>query len=224
MKVLVVGITSEIGEAIAARLVEEGIAVVGTTRDPARTELYTLDVRGEVSPVIDQILADHPDLDGLVYLPAVHVGGALHRLAFEGFVTAMEVNYLGAVRVVQALLPHFIARRSGVIQLVSSTASINGGQGIAPYACSKAALNTLARCISREYGRFGINAFCVLPGYVQAGGGARIEEARRKLLSKRIDVARFATASEVAGFCVATLRNASYLSGNLLCIDGGLHD
>jgi 3-oxoacyl-[acyl-carrier protein] reductase len=132
-----------------------------------------------------------------------------------------DVNVLGALRAAKALLPHFMKQRDGVLLFVSSIAAVRGVVGAAAYSASKAALNSLAKSISKEYGRFNVRAYTVMPGYVNGGMLKDMDPKRVEEASKGISLRRFAEVDEVARFIISTL-DVDYLTGTAISMDGGL--
>lgn len=84
----------------------------------------------------------------------------------DNYALHVDVNYLGVVRGVAAVLPAMRRRRSGRIVVVSSLAGYRGLPAVAPYAASKAALNSFAESLQCEFARDGIRVSLVTPGFV----------------------------------------------------------
>lgn len=220
--VLLIGGGSEIGAAIADYSRSNGYAVVTTTRE-GRGDSLPVDVRSDASvrTGIEQALRRTGRIDSLIYAPAITDSKLTHVADISAWQDVYNVNVLGALRVTRELLPHFMKQRDGTCVYISSSAALHGVVGSAAYAASKAALNSLAKSVSKEYGRFNIRAYTVMPGYVSGGMLKDMDPQRVQELSRSIALRRFAQVDEIAQFTVASL-GVGYLSGTALSIDGGI--
>lgn len=123
----------------------------------------------------------------------------------------------------EAYAPPLPAGAQRVFQFISSTAAVRGARGAAPYATSKAALNSLAVNVSKEYGRFNVRAFCIMPGFVDGGILDKLDGDKRSALVSQIPLNRLCLPAEVANFCVSTIEASTYLTGTNLTLDGGMN-
>lgn len=220
--VLIIGGGSEIGNAIANESRNGGYQVITTARNGSEG-FITMDVRGDesVRAGIAQAIQQAGKIDVFVYVPAVTDAKLIHSADISSWQAVYDVNVLGALRVTKELLPHFMRQRDGACVYISSTAAVRGMVGSAAYAASKAALNSLAKSVAKEYGRFNVRAFSVMPGYVNGGMLKDMDPQRVQEISKSIALRRFAQVDEIARFTVASL-GVAYLSGTALSIDGGI--
>ncbi|AWK41868.1 SDR family oxidoreductase [Photorhabdus laumondii subsp. laumondii] len=222
-KILIIGSSSEIGNAICRHAVASGYEVLGTSRKPRNEEIY-LDVMSDnsVREAIGIAVEKMKCIDAVIYTPAISLDGLLHAQDIEGWHDVFNVNLFGAARVAKYLLPHFMKNRNGVMQFISSTASLRGETGATAYSCSKAAMNALVKNISNDYGRFNIRAYTVMPGYVDGGMLRHISPEKKMEFARSTALRRMADINEIASFCVGTLSTSTYITGTSLCIDGGL--
>jgi NAD(P)-dependent dehydrogenase (short-subunit alcohol dehydrogenase family) len=145
----------------------------------------------------------------------------------------LAVNLTGTMRVCRQAIPHMTAAGGGAIVNVSSVAAFNGSAGMASYATGKAGLVAFTRALANEYGRVGIRANCLCPGWVRTpmsdremadlareqGGTA---EQQFAALTARIALRRVASPEEMAA-CTLFLASpdASFVTGAVLVADGG---
>jgi len=181
--ILVTGTSSGFGLLTAAELVRRGHRVVATMRDPAHSEalratiadgdgdgaaleVETLDVTdtGSVRRAIKTVIARHGRLDVVVNNAGIGTAGAVEETAVDEFAAVFDTNVLGALRVIQAALPHMRERRSGHIVNVTSIAAFVAPPFLAAYAASKHALDAIGESLAGEVGRFGIAVTNVAPG------------------------------------------------------------
>ncbi|MCI3950340.1 MAG: short-chain dehydrogenase/reductase [Acidimicrobiales bacterium] len=173
MRVLITGAARAIGAATAQVLTERGFEVVATARRP---ELLAdvpaalrlpLDVTDDES--VRACMAEAGPIDVLVNNAAISEPGPLERYPIDRFRAVLETNVVGALRLVQAVVPGMRERGSGVVVNVSSVngrvASPLGGA----YAASKFALEAVGETLHFELGHFGIRVVLVEPGFVAPG-------------------------------------------------------
>ena len=173
MRVLVTGAARAIGAATAAAFFEHGWEVVATARRPEllaevpATLRLPLDVTDDAS--VEACVEQAGPVDALVNNAAISESGPLERFPLDRFRAVLETNLVGALRMVQAVVPGMRQRGSGAIVNVSSVngrvASPLGG----PYAASKFALEAISEALHLELGHFGIRVVVVEPGFIAPG-------------------------------------------------------
>jgi NAD(P)-dependent dehydrogenase (short-subunit alcohol dehydrogenase family) len=176
-RILITGASKGIGRATARELVGRGHEVVATARDvrtlddlPVDTRL-TLDVTDQAS--VDRAVAAAGDLDALVSNAGETLRAPVESVPLAEVERLFQLNTLGALRVVQAVVPGLRARGGGRVLFVSSalgrlTIPLSGA-----YAASKWALEALAETLAVEVGHFGISVTLLQPGRVSSGASER---------------------------------------------------
>ncbi len=144
------------------------------------------------------------------------------RLGAGQWHTVINTNLTGAFFCSRAALAPMRAQGYGRIVMIGSLAGLAGNVGQANYAAAKAGLVGLARSLARETARDGITVNVVAPGYIETDLLASLPAARRDWALDAIAMGRFGTAEEVAAAVVFLLTPAaSYITGQVLAIDGG---
>lgn len=169
---LVTGSSSGIGRATADALAAAGWRVTGGSRreqTAAGWTPVTLDVTDDASVegAVSALLAREGRIDALVHCAGISVAGAVEDVALEEAAHQIATNYLGAVRLLRAVLPTMRARRSGRIVVVGSIGGIIALPFIAHYSASKFALDGLVEALRHELAPFGIQATILHPGDVR---------------------------------------------------------
>jgi NAD(P)-dependent dehydrogenase (short-subunit alcohol dehydrogenase family) len=171
---VVTGVSSGIGEATAQRLAREGYRVFGTVRSadtpvPVGVERVVLDVRDEASIAagIAFVLERAGRIDALVNNAGTSVVGAIEETDTAQAQALFDVNFFGAVRVTQAVLPTMRARRSGRIVFVSSVVGFLPAPFMGFYAASKHALEGYSESLDHEVRALGIRSLLVEPGFMK---------------------------------------------------------
>ena len=173
MRVLITGAGRAIGAATAKVLTERGCEVVATARDPEllvdvpAASRLRLDVTDEES--VRECMAAAGDIDVLVNNAAIAEAGPLEHYPLDRLRAALETNTVGALRMVQAVVPAMRERGTGAIVNISSV----NGRVSAPlegaYAATKFALEALSESLHYELSHFGIRVVIIEPGYIAPG-------------------------------------------------------
>jgi NAD(P)-dependent dehydrogenase (short-subunit alcohol dehydrogenase family) len=108
-------------------------------------------------------------LDAVVNNAALNSEGPLESVPIDLVAGMFDTNVLGALRVIQAVLPAWRDRGSGVIVNVSSVQGKVGTPLEGPYAATKHALEAISECLHIEVGHFGIRVMIIEPGYIEPG-------------------------------------------------------
>lgn len=239
--VLLTGAASGIGRASAARLLSEGAALYAVDRDaagldelvrssagvPGRLVTATVDVTDE--PAVEAAVAAAADtlggIDVLVNVAGVHRTTPIDRLRAADLRELFEVNCVGTALFCREALRH-LPDGHGVIVNVASSAATHGNPYMSAYSASKGAVLALSLSLAAELVGRGIRVVPVSPGQV----ATPLTEAS---LPEGLDLRYYARIrsplgaadpEQLAGaIAFAASRDASYLTGAELRVDGGSH-
>lgn len=172
--ILITGCSSGIGRAAAERFHAAGWNVVATVRDPscvpdlAREGLKLIAMEltdlGSIRAAVDAAIGCFGGIDVLVNNAGFSVFGFFEEASDELLREQIDTNLLGPIHMVRAILPHFRARRAGLIINVTSLAAIVGPPLNAYYAATKWGLEGLSESLAAELKPFGIRCKIVQPG------------------------------------------------------------
>jgi len=243
---LVTGGSRGIGRAISLGLAGTGIPVfVNFSKDVSAAD-ETCKVIRSAGGIAEPIQADVSDREAVKTMFAeirsqgfwvntlVNNAGILRDrlcavMSAKDWREVLGTNLDSAFYCIREALSPMITRRSGQIINVASVSGLRGQAGQANYSAAKAGLIALTRTLAREVGRYNIRVNAVAPGFIdtdmlrQIAADDRIRAMLEEVREKLIPLGRFGTAEEVAQ-CVIFLISpaASYLTGHVLVIDGGM--
>ncbi len=211
-------------KAAAEDVVKRALAL----RPDARCKAYQLDVSDatQVGEVADQVIEDFEDIGVVVNCAGVNRDNLVISMADDEWAQVIATNLSGPFYVIRAFLSNMLANRFGRIINVSSI-QFNGGSGQANYAASKAGLHGLTKTVAKEYGRKGITANVVVPGFFDTDMTREtMPQAAKDYWKKHCPMpkGRMGYISEIAK-TVAFLASpgGGFINGDVINVTGGLN-
>ena len=161
-------------------------------------------------------------IDTLVCNAGIAQQKLFQDISDEEWLHMLNVNLMGAVRAVRAVLPDMLHRQKGSIVIVSSMWGERGASCESHYAASKAALIGLAKSLALELGPSGIRVNCVAPGVIDTDMNAMHGEDVMQSLADETPLERIGRADEVAdSILYLCSEKASFVTGQVLGVTGG---
>jgi len=222
---VVTGAASGLGEATAARLAEEGAIVVGwDLAGPAPVDVTDEDA---VSAAVDAVVAEHGRLDVVATFAGTAGGGPAHMVDAAEWARVLAVNLTGTFLTCKHALRPMMAQRSGSIITVASVEGIEGTEGGSVYNASKGGVVMFTKNLAIDYGRMGIRANTICPGFVdtpmfrQVMGSENMAQFREEYREHH-KLGRFGEPSEIAAAAAfLASHESSFITGHALVVDGG---
>jgi 3-oxoacyl-[acyl-carrier protein] reductase len=226
--VLVTGGTRGIGLAIARAFAEAGDKVAITYRSgepPAGLFGVRCDVTdsSSVKRAVEEVAAQQGPVQVLVNNAGITKDGLFLGLDEEEFVSVVDTNFLGAMRVTKAVVPDMVKARWGRIIFIGSAVGMWGSPGVTNYASSKSALVGLARSMAWELGKRNITANIVTPGVIETELIAHVGEQARAHATANTPMRRPGRLEELTpAVLFLASEGASYITGAMLPVSGGV--
>ncbi|HEX3869416.1 MAG TPA: 3-oxoacyl-[acyl-carrier-protein] reductase [Pirellulales bacterium] len=236
---LVTGASRGIGKAIAVALARCGarVACVARSEDKLKqtvaditeaggqAEAFTCDVtNGEaVTKLVEDLVEKWQRLDILVNNAGITRDTLIPRMDDAQWDDVINTNLRGAFLFTRAATRAMMGQRYGRIINIASVSGLMGNPGQANYSASKAGLIGMTRTVARELAGRKVTVNAVAPGFIESEMTAALGESIMGEVKTRIPAKRIGTTAEVAeAVLFLASKAASYITGQVLTIDGGM--
>jgi 3-oxoacyl-[acyl-carrier protein] reductase len=244
-KALVTGASRGIGKAITDLFLAEGAEVWGvSTKLPEDFEERCTKAAeksgGEKRGALHWIAADLSDLagverivkdalkeaggfDALVNNAGITKDALSFRMALEDFQKVLDVNLTAAFLIARTIAADMIRKRAGSIINMSSVVGVHGNGGQANYAASKAGLIGLTKSLARETASRGVRVNAIAPGFIESDMTNAMPDATKEAMLAAVPLKRIGNPQDIAEAALFLASDsASYITGQVLSVDGGM--
>jgi 3-oxoacyl-[acyl-carrier protein] reductase len=234
---LVTGGSRGIGKSICERLAADGARVAVVARDGDRAQTVAAGLPGEghkgyacdvadttaVDALVKAVEADFGSLDILVNNAGVTADNLLVRIDDAAWDRVIDTNLKGAFALIRAASRGMMRRRKGRIINITSVVGLTGNKGQANYSASKAGLIGLTKSVAKELASRSILCNAIAPGFIETEMTANLGEDAKSALMQQIALGRLGSGDDIAA-AVRFLAgpDASYITGQVLVVDGGM--
>ena len=177
----------------------------------------------QAAALIDQGIKALGSVDILVNNAGITRDNLILRMRPADFSAVLDTNLKGAFFCMKAACRPMMKARFGRIINISSVVGLRGNAGQANYAASKAGLIGMSKSAAKELASRGITVNCIAPGFIDTAMTEVLSEGVKEKLLTQIPMARLGSAQDVAAAAVFFASEAaSYVTGQVLCVDGGM--
>jgi 3-oxoacyl-[acyl-carrier protein] reductase len=236
---IVTGASRGIGRDVALMLAARGAVVVAAARGDhaagtadaiaaaaGRGEAASLDVTDSaaVDALMTGALSRHGRIDILVNNAGIARDQLLMRMKRDDWDQVIATNLTAAFTCTQAVIKPMIKQRGGRIISISSVVGQTGNAGQSNYAASKAGLIGFSKALAREVASRGITVNVVAPGLIETDMTRAITAKAQGDWAAQIPLGRLGTTADVAAaVCFLASDEASYITGQVLAVNGGMY-
>ncbi len=237
---LVTGGTRGIGRATVIALSESGATVAFTYRSSAasadellrelsaagrRALAYQADaaITEQSARVVEMVVKELGRLDILVNNAGATKDGLLMRMSESDWDMIIANNLKSVYNFTKAASRQMMSQRAGKIINITSIVGITGNAGQANYAASKAGIIGFTKSVAKEFASRNIQINAVAPGYVDTDMTGRLTDEQKHALVEMIPLKRTSRPEEIAAVIkFLASSDADYITGQVICVDGGL--
>ena len=236
---LVTGASRGIGKAVAARLAAQGALVVAAARGEnakatvddivaagGRAEHIALDVTeaGACEAAVAGVLQRHGRIDILVNNAGIAKDQLMLRMKRDDWDAVLATNLTAGFVLTQAVLKPMLKQRGGRIVSISSVVGQAGNAGQANYAASKAGIIGFSKAVALEVASRGITVNVVAPGLIDTDMTRGITDSAHEEWASKIPLKRLGSPEDIAAaVCFLVSDEASYITGQVLAVNGGMY-
>ena len=237
---LITGAAKGIGRAIAlAMAAEKATVVINYNGSKERAEQVLEEVKAlgadgcvyqcnvadtaDTDAMIKEIIKTYGHLDILVNNAGITRDNLLMKMSEEDFDAVLNTNLKGAFNCIKHISRQMLKQKSGHIVNISSVSGVMGNAGQVNYSASKAGIIGMTKAVAREMASRGITCNAVAPGFIKTDMTDVLSDTIKESINAQIPMRTFGETADVANL-VAFLASdeAKYITGQVICVDGGM--
>lgn len=237
---LVTGASRGIGKAIALNYAKNGAIVIvnyngnkslaeevaeDITKNGGKAYTYGCNVADfeAVGEMIKYIVSTYGSLDILVNNAGITKDGLLMKMTEADYDSVLDINLKGTFNCIKHVSRQMLKQKSGRIINMSSVVGIYGNAGQVNYSASKAGIVGITKSVAKEIGSRGITVNAIAPGFIETEMTDAMTDEAKKTVASHIALNRLGETQDVANLALfLASENASYITGQVIGVDGGM--
>jgi 3-oxoacyl-[acyl-carrier protein] reductase len=233
---IVTGASRGIGKAIAEAFSEEGASVVCTSTAQGGCDETLSNCRAgsmslvcdvsdvsSVEAMVSETLSNYGQIDILVNNAGATRDQLILRMDDDEWDDVLAINLTGAFYCIRSVARTMMKARYGRIINMTSIVGLHGGAGQVNYAAAKAGLVGLTKSVAKEFGSRGITCNAIAPGFIETDMTKKLPQEMRNHVEQTAPLGRLGVANDVSSVAVFLASDSSsYITGQVLVVDGGL--
>ena len=235
---VVTGASRGIGREIAVTLASKGaIVIVNYNGSGARAEEVVKEIEAaggkaesiqcnvsdfeKASELISYVIKQYGRVDILVNNAGITRDNLLMKMSEEDFDAVLNTNLKGAFNCIRHVARQMLKQKSGRIINISSVWGEAGASCEAAYSAAKGGVNALTKALAKELAPSGIQVNAISCGAIDTRMNACFSSEERAALEEEIPSGRYGTTKEVAELAFSLANSTTYLTGQIIRLDGG---
>jgi 3-oxoacyl-[acyl-carrier protein] reductase len=236
---IVTGSGRGIGRAIATTLMHEGASIVINDINEELCKATALELAAEggkvmgvpcnvtdsasIEKMVQEVMEKWGRIDILVNNAGITRDDLFMRMGEDQWQAVIDTNLTSAFKVTKPVLKVMSKQRSGRIVNIASTTGVHGNFGQCNYAAAKAGLIGFTKTIALEYASRTITSNAVAPGFIDTDMTRKLGEEIIKNYTDKIPLKRMGTPDDIAQAVLFFATGGSYVTGQVLEVNGGLY-
>ena len=173
--------------------------------------------------MVKEVLSRFGRLDILVNNAGITRDNLLMKMSEEDFDAVINTNLKGVFNCIKHISRQMLKQKAGRIINISSVSGVLGNAGQANYCAAKSGVIGITKSAARELASRGITVNAVAPGFISTEMTDVLSDSIKSSVTEQIPMKKFGETQDIAG-AVAFLasEDAKYITGQVLCVDGGM--
>jgi gluconate 5-dehydrogenase len=237
---IVTGASRGLGQYFGRALAKAGADLVITSRTLASLDEFAQEIESlgrkalavqmdvlsekDIEKMVQKTVAEYGKIDILVNNAGLNIRSPAADFSWQDWDTVLQTNLKGNFFCAQAVGKEMIKRKYGRIINMGSCTCVFGMEGIAPYCASRGGVLMMTRALAAEWGKYGITANVLAPGWFKTAQNAALYENAEwiKNVKSRIPLGRPGQPDDLDGTVIFLASDASaYVTGQIILVDGG---
>ncbi len=236
--IFIIGISSDIGKAIALKFAKNGYNIIGTYHNnkvedliiqcenlKIDLKLYKADVRNyeELKNAFEKSFSSSDYIESVVFVSGISIKESLLcDYNIDDINNIVDVNLKGAIYSNKLAFSFYLNKKYGSIINISSIYGIFGGACESAYSATKAGINGLTKALSQECAPFNIRVNAIAPGFIETKMTDHFTNEEKENIKNNTPLKRLGNVDDIANAVFFLSSNdSSFITGQIIQVDGG---